>query len=127
MKGGGRFRQVLPHLLQLCIQGRIIRFPELLPRLYPVPVNAGSFSVEEKAVSLHLPDAAPLFFIPVFPCINDKAVSGRERHLSFRPDVQPALAAVHNDARISAALFAVASMGQARVVRAVQPACGKAA
>ena len=83
--------------------------------------------MEEKAVPLHFPDAAALFFIAVLPGVNDKAVAGRKRNVSFRPDIQPALAAVYNHARISAALLAVAAVGQARVVRAVQPACGKAA
>ena len=83
--------------------------------------------MEEKAVSLHFPDAAALFFIAVLPGVNDEAVAGSERNVPFRPDVQPALAAVHNGACIGAALLAVAAVGQARVVRAVQPAGGKAA
>lgn len=67
MEGKDGLRQVLPHFFQLGVQGRIIRFPELLPRPDLAPVNAGGFSVEEKAVSLHFPDAAALFFIAVLP------------------------------------------------------------
>ena len=43
--------------------------------------------MKEKAVSLHFPDTTALFFIAVFPCINDEAVTGRERNASFRSDL----------------------------------------
>ena len=127
MEGNGSLRQVVPHFLQLRIQDGIIRFPELLPRFDPAPVNGGGLSVEEKAVSLHLPDAAALFFIAVLPGVNDEAVAGREWNVPFRAEVQPAPAAVHNDACIGAALLAVAAVSQPRVVRAVQPAGGETA
>lgn len=127
MEGNGGFLQVFPHFFQLRVQGRIIRFPEFLPGFNPAPVNTGCLSVEKKAVSLHFPDTSALFFIAVFPCINDEAVPGRERNAPFRPDIQPALTAVHNDACVGAPLFTVAAVGQTRVVRPVQPAGGEAA
>lgn len=61
------------------------------------------------------------------PASMDEAVPGRERNAPFRPDIQPALTAVHNDACVGAPLFTVAAVGQTRVVRPVQPAGGEAA
>ena len=82
----------------------------------------GSFSVEEKAVSLDFPDAAALFFVTVFSGVNDESVSGSERNVRLLPYIQPALAAGGDDARIGSAFFAVAAVSQARMVRSVQPA-----
>ena len=111
--------------MQVFIQRGVGGFPEQVAGAYEAPVDAAALAVEEEAVALGAPDAATLFLVAVLAGINHKAIAGGYGDERGRVQFHPALAAAHDAPRESPAFLAETTVGEQRVVGAIQPAGGK--